>query len=272
MVVMLNFTRQEGYCGEDNQALFWQGMNKKFSDFIVFVDESGSSNNSHIDPLYPIFALCFFVCTKEAYTHQINPRLVQFKFKYFGHSEVILHERDIRKDLGEFYFLKTKETKNDFLNELTDLIDEVDGNIICIVIEKSKMTNSPVDEVSLYHLALKLGVRILDRFLSVREGISKTKKIVHIIFEKRGKAEDLSLDLELKKICSGSDLCQSSYEAIFSDKKANSVGIQLADLFARPLGMSVLKPNQINRAVDVANKKLILESGFLGCGAVIVYP
>lgn len=272
MVFILNFTRQEGYCGEDNQALFWQGMDKKFSDFIVFVDESGSSNNSHIDPLYPIFALCFFICKKETYTHQINPSLLQFKFKYFGHSEVILHERDIRKDLGEFYFLKTKETKKDFLNELTDLIDEIEGNIICVVIEKSKIINLHECGVSLYHLALELGMGILDKFLCVREGLSETKKIVHIIFEKRGKTEDLSLDLELKKICAGGDRYQSSYQAVFSDKRANTAGIQLADLFARPLGMSVLKPYQLNRAVDVANKKILLESGLLGCGAVVVYP
>lgn len=34
-----------------------------------------------------------------------------------------------------------------------------------------------------------------------------------------------------------------------------SEGMQLADLTARPIGLSVLRPNQGNRALDVLEKK-----------------
>ena len=55
-------------------------------------------------------------------------------------------------------------------------------------------------------------------------------------------------------------------------EKTNTIGLQLADLFARPLGMSVFKPDQKNRAVDIAKKMLLTESGSLVEGQVHVHP
>jgi hypothetical protein len=40
-----------------------------------------------------------------------------------------------------------------------------------------------------------------------------------------------------------------------ADKKTNSEGMQLADLTARPIGLSVLRPDQKNRAMDVLEEK-----------------
>ena len=45
------------------------------------------------------------------------------------------------------------------------------------------------------------------------------------------------------------------FEIIITDKKANCEGLQIADLMARPIGMSVLRPNQSNRAMEVLEKK-----------------
>jgi hypothetical protein len=40
-----------------------------------------------------------------------------------------------------------------------------------------------------------------------------------------------------------------------ADKKSNSEGLQIADLLARPIGLSVFKPSQPNRAYEVAKEK-----------------
>ena len=80
---------------------------------------------------------------------------------------------------------------------------------------------------------------------------------IHIVIEKRGRKED-SLLLEQIKSLKVSELSKNSdFELVFSDKKSNAVGIQIADLIARPLGMSFLRPDQKNRAVEVIKKKLI---------------
>ena len=46
------------------------------------------------------------------------------------------------------------------------------------------------------------------------------------------------------------------FEIFIADKKTNSVGLQLVDIAARPIGLSVLRPNQPNRAFAVLEKKI----------------
>ena len=45
------------------------------------------------------------------------------------------------------------------------------------------------------------------------------------------------------------------FDIIIADKKTNSEGLQFADLSARPVGLSVLRPNQSNRAIRILEKK-----------------
>ena len=40
------------------------------------------------------------------------------------------------------------------------------------------------------------------------------------------------------------------------DKKCNSIGLQLADLVARPIGIKQLRPEQDNRAFQTINNKI----------------
>ena len=48
---------------------------------------------------------------------------------------------------------------------------------------------------------------------------------------------------------------QLPFEIAFVDKKSNSVGLQLADLVARPVGMSILRPDQNNLAFAAIRPK-----------------
>ena len=46
------------------------------------------------------------------------------------------------------------------------------------------------------------------------------------------------------------------FEMIFVDKKANSSGLQIADLTARPIGRHAINPDQPNRAWEIIESKL----------------
>ena len=62
-------------------------------------------------------------------------------------------------------------------------------------------------------------------------------------------------------------LREKGFEVVFADKKSNSTGLQLADLMARPIGMSVLKPGQPNRAFEAVKPKFLQHNGrFMGWG------
>jgi hypothetical protein len=68
-----------------------------FSDYIVYVDESGDHGLVSIDEKFPVFVLAFCVFHKKHYSEKVIPAIEQFKFDYFGHDCVVLHEHEIRK-------------------------------------------------------------------------------------------------------------------------------------------------------------------------------
>jgi hypothetical protein len=61
---------------------------------------------------------------------------------------------------------------------------------------------------------------------------------------------------------------QLPFEPVLTDKKNNSIGLQLADLVARPIGLRQLRPEQANRAWDVIEAKLDRDASgrYLGYG------
>ena len=247
-----------------------------FSEHIVFVDESGSATLSGIDSEYPIFVLAFMIVRKQDYTREIVPAIQEFKLRHFGHDQVILHEREIRKDLGDFRFLKEKQRKKQFIDELSNLIENAPIQLICVVINKEELKAKYRSPSSPYDIALKFGLeRIHD--LLIRENEWKRNEensIVHIIVEKRGKAEDSELELEFRRISDreNSTIRTFHFRLVFADKKSNSSGLQLADLIARPVGLRVLRPLQDNRAYEILEKKLVRNNGILDGHGLKIFP
>ena len=231
----------------------------RHSNFIVYVDESGDHGMQNVDPNYPIFVLAFCVFYKRHYSEKVVPALEKFKFNNFGHDIVILHEREIRKELGLFKFSNEKE-KLTFLDELTGIIDNSNFILISCVVDKNKLGGRAADLDNPYHLALGFCLETLHEFLIEK---NQDGKKTHVVFECRGKKEDKDLELEFRRVCDSANRLglQLPFEIIFADKRANSSGLQLADLVARPVGMSVLRPEQKNRAFDVLTRKFFCEGG-----------
>ena len=74
----------------------------EFSDYIVYVDESGDHSLKSIDAGYPVFVLSFCVFRKDDYAERVTPAVRKHKFAAFGHDMVVLHEHEIRKKTGAF--------------------------------------------------------------------------------------------------------------------------------------------------------------------------
>ncbi len=234
-----------------------------FSDFIVYLDESGSPTTSSIEKEFPIFVLACVLVDKSVYADQIVPALQRFKFKYFGHDQTILHEREIRRQSGNFSFLQTsEELRNDFLTEMSKIVDCCAFEIATAVVDKQKLVDRYPDPFSPYEISLLMSMEHLA--LSLREK-GQLGKTVHVIAESRGKKEDAELELVFRRIASGDSRIRSNqnyiikqldWRILFSDKKSNSAGLQLADLIARPIGKSILNPMQPNRTYEIIKKKV----------------
>ncbi len=87
------------------------------------------------------------------------------------------------------------------------------------------------------------------------------------------------MELEFRRMCDGNPRKTEPlpFDVVFVDKKANSAGLQLADLVARPVGIHYLRPQHENRAFEVLRQKFLCQGGrtrlgvdFEGVGLKIV--
>lgn len=217
-------------------------------EYLVFVDESGDHGLETIDAQYPVFVLAFCIVSKTDYARVMLPAITELKFQHFGHDQVILHEREIRKDSGDFAVLRSRERKDAFLAELTRLIDAMPMTVIASAIRKDKLVDRYAHPNNPYEIALGFGLERIGRWLSRRQQ-SRTP----VILECRGKREDDELELEFRRVCAGGNYSgvPLGLEPRFVSKAANVPGLQVADLIARPIGRHILDPAQPNRAFDV---------------------
>ena len=238
-----------------------------FSDFIVYVDESGDHGLKSMDATYPVFVLAFCVFSKIEYVKVITPKLQEFKFRYFGHDMVVLHEHDIRKPKGPYAILFDPDIRKSFLEDLSAIISDSKFQIIATFIHKETFHRKHGDGDNLYNVAVRSCLKRLYRVLSAH---GQEDRITNVIFEQRGKKEDNELELEFRRVCDTENPSGVAlpFSIVLASKQINSCGLQLADLVARPIGRKCLKPEQENRAYDILEQKLIrdVEGKIAGAG------
>jgi hypothetical protein len=146
---------------------------------------------------------------------------------------------------------------------------EIDIAIISIVIDKCSLKKGGPDPTHVYHLAMQIG---LEKLYHLIKRQNQQNLLTHLIFEARGRCEDVALELEFRSICAGHNSLQHKlpFEIIIADKKTNSAGLQIADIAARPIGLSVLRPDQPNRAFEILQEKLYQEGE--GGHGPFIYP
>jgi len=233
-----------------------------FSDYVVYVDESGDHSLASINPDYPVFVLAFCIFHKRHYAERIIPSVEKFKFNYFGHDAIVLHEHEIRKQTGGFVSLTDRALRSSFMDGLSRLMQQNNYVVVACVIDKHRLKEGgkSVDEgQNPYHIALDFCLDGLYDFLSEKNQLDQR---THVLVECRGKKEDKELELEFRRLCGGNHSGVSlPFEVVFLDKKTNAVGLQLADLVARPIGIHYLRPTQSNRAFEIIEQKILCRGG-----------
>ena len=170
-----------------------------------------------------------------------------------------MHEREIRKELGEFNIFTSKEEKNGFLQKLSNIIEQNNFVLAACVIEKQKLHNKQ-KEIHPYHFSLTHCLETLYEFVKEK---GQEDKLTFVAVESRGKKEDKELEIEFRRICDGENKFKKNlpFSIKIIAKSTNSTGLQLADLVARPIGQHILFPEQANQAFDLLKEKFYCEGG-----------
>jgi hypothetical protein len=237
----------------------------EFSEYIVYVDESGDHSLGNINREYPMFVLAFCIFKKSNYL-EIIKNITALKFKYFGHDKIIFHETDIRRKIGDFKIFD-RESQVAFMGDYWKIIDNAEVTVISCVIDKIAHKQKYVTPDNPYELSMKICIEQFNNFLQANN-ISENA-INYIVVEKRGKNEDADLELEFRRICENN---KYNFKLRMAGKQSNCAGLQLADLIARPIGLKILRPTQPNRGFDIVRKKFISDSNgnYMGHGLNIL--
>lgn len=237
-------------------------MSRPYSDYLIFADESGDHGLATFEASYPVFVLVFVLIRKDRYVSSVVPTIQQLKLDFFGHDQIVLHERDIRRQSPPFGFLRTDAAlRADFLNRLNEVVGDAEIEIISTVIHKDRLTQKYATPWNPYDIALLFCMeKAMERLIA----LGQTGRLQHVVFESRGRPEDANLELACRRITANvggwglkqTDFSACDWEPVMAPKSCNSSGLQLADLVARPLGLRSLRPLQANRAFDVMRPKL----------------
>ena len=241
-----------------------------YSDYIIFADESGDHSLTKIDRDFPLFVLAFCIFKKADYLSTVAPLFNEFKFNYWGHESVVLHNHEIRKAINRFSFLREEFTRTRFLDDLTILMDQIPYVIISAVIHKNELKESFADRLNPYTVALRLCLESTYRFLCEQ---NQNVLLSHLVVEERGRKEDRDLELSFRKILDQSPLWKSGvFEIEFVNKKANLIGLQIADLVVNPIGKYIMNPFQSNRSCEVVKRKIWGWPEKMDGGGLIDFP
>ena len=254
-----------------------ESASRRFSDYVVYVDESGDHSLASIDPDYPVFVLALCVFHKRHYSEKIIPAVEKLKFNYFGHDSVVLHENEIRKQKGDFAFLSHRPTRTAFMERVSSIMDASNFILIACVVDKARVGRSEGAASNPYHIALGICLEALRSFLVEKK---QDELQTHVVVECRGKKEDSELELEFRRICDGNNSGNRHlpFDIVFADKKTNLTGLQLADLVARPVGLSYIRPAQVNQAFELLKRKFFCDGGRERVGSgyenvgLMIYP
>ncbi len=225
-----------------------------FSDYIVYIDESGDHSLEVIDPQFPIFVLSACLFRKSDYSASIVPSFLELKFRFFGHDMVVLHSRDIRKAHGPFSILQNAQLRGNFLAAINAAVAAAPFTLVAAIIDKRRLTRQYTQPDNPYEIALTF---CMERVFSHLQGLQQHHATTPMVVECRGKKEDADLELSFRRTAQGGNIHSTAlpFEIVFADKKTNSTGLQLADLVSHPIGRHYLNPVQPNQAYAVVEPK-----------------
>lgn len=223
-------------------------LEMKYSEFVIFADESGDTETRNIDPNYPVFVLNFCIFDRTEYAENVGPGLSKFKTDYFGHDQIVLHWNPIRHHEPPFDFDQDPLKQHRFEQALNGLIAGMDFTVIAAAIDKRSLRLEHAKSPDLYGEALRLCLELTYDFLWGRR---QHELLTKVIIESRGKKENRWLQRAFQRICAGDNALGkplSCFEMTFAPKGWNDAGLQIADRIAHPIGRHTIEPDQPNWA------------------------
>jgi hypothetical protein len=227
------------------------------SEYIIFVDESGTPMTTSVDKDFPIFSLQFLVITKHEYARIAVPEIVGFKMKHHGSDSVILHGSRIHRREGEFEFLNKKSIADTYYLDLDAVVAKIPMRLhsaFYLHREVSRLDSLIVEKP--YALFLH---RLLSEVVETvsRDGYSKTR--CRVVIESR-RDEDARMLASFEAYQEVFPSSKVDFELEMVSKERNLPGLQLVDLVATPVAQSCIPGSKESKSWATVATKVIQKS------------
>jgi len=242
---------------------------------MMFLDESGDHSLLTIKQDYPVFVLGGVIVEHTYARTIIDERMRELKRRFFGREDVILHTAEIVRWKNDFAFMKhDEERRSQFLEALTEMMSDLDYQVIASVIDKPAYAAKYGTDADIYQHSLAL---LVERFCYEIGNVPDGRMIYA---ETRRPDLDHKLNMTWEGIikrnglryAKASKINKRIIDLVLKDKRTNIAGMQLADLVVSPIGRRMLgKP--IRKDWQVVESKFRRRPGstnYLGTGLIIL--
>lgn len=194
-------------------------------DYILYLDEANVTSTN------PYFCLGGIIIKRQVYENELIPKINELKIKYFGHTSVLFHYTEMKKNKGEFSIFRDGVTRTNFWNEFNTILQGIEFTTIGTYLKHSEFSEAYMPPSNKhYEVAF---IHLVDNYIR----FLKTKKALgSIIFESRQWKENADIQEVYYRILHagtgmyGVEECNKYLSTIgFIVKKDNCVGLQVAD-------------------------------------------
>lgn len=230
------------------------------NSFIVAIDESGTNYITPDNDLYRYFTMGAVIIPENEFD-TVEKMIIELKNKYwvngvFDNKKVVLRSRDIKKGAGAFH--KNIINREEFIEDLKTLLNEIKVMLICVNFDKSKLYDGfSSDRVYTYATEM-----IFERI--AYELQSNGKKSI-VIMESRGRKEDRITLNKVKFLNkSGNEFVRNVFfrniNGVYFNPKRSSCGLksywslEIADLLTYIVHRNITK-NDNSEEFDVIKTK-----------------
>lgn len=240
------------------------------TQYLLFIDESGSHGMVNIDPKWPLFVLVGLLVGEKYYKRTLVPRVTALKIKHGLGTDVVLHSRDIRRQEGDFQFLRDSVRRMVFYEDLNSLMIESRFRLYAVVVDKLRLKRKFLTDMNPYDMSLR---QLLSLVCGPPDAVGANRPAVsRIIAESRGRVEDKELQHEFQS-CRRVGLASYGTPGVqrrrpstvarffpdrvtFARKSRVIAGLELADLAAYPIGRASLNEDWDHPAYQIVARRL----------------
>ena len=214
-----------------------------------------------------MLSLVFCIIPKDHYFDHDVPNLKALKAKFFDHTDLILHESEMRRKTGVFSRLRYQSVHQRWMTELLVRIDQTKTSVVSACIDKFALSRRYAYPFDPYDLTIRFCLERTRQFLALNH---QAHRRTQVIFESRVKRHDRAAQIEFQRILTRTNLLghhqphfsRFPIEPLSISKQSNLAGHQLCNLLARPLAKWSFDRNSHQRPMQIIQTKLIAHKVF----------